>query len=236
MRRLLAIFTALALLLAMAVPASAKKGGEKDPPRNSQDFVGVTMALTSTNDVPNNGFATTCTGPLKMRVDNRGGMVAGGGDEVAALEVVADGFEWTRTFPPPNLGEGCHGGPSSLINIPDYGEPYENAGLLLISLDGPDPGLLWHLDYYSSAGTPPGKRNDRIIDLVREHFTIQSGDDFLWEPDPDPETDTGTISGTFAISYSLRDRVTGDVIYETPVTFDDAMYFEFTLTTNPLTQ
>ena len=224
MRRVLAIFTALAVVLALATPAMAKKGGDQGPPRDDQDFVSVTMGLTEgPNGSLNNGLATTCNGPLNMRVDNRGGMVAGGGSDpegesTAALDVIASDITWARSFPAPALEAGCHGGPSSTTQVPGYGEPSETAGLLLINLEGRQAGLLWHFDYYTAGNFG---RKGRTLELVREHFTMQSTDDFAW--------DGSKITGTFTISYSLRDRVTGNVEYETL----DAMYFEFTLTVNP---
>jgi hypothetical protein len=74
MRRSLAIFTVLTLLMALPATAEAKKGGGKGPPEQNLNLFEVTMTIPESS----NGLATTCGDDPFIMKEGYGGLVADG--------------------------------------------------------------------------------------------------------------------------------------------------------------
>jgi hypothetical protein len=217
-RTVVTLMVAAGLVMALAIPASARKP--------VPETVKVTMTLAPNSD---EGLTRDCNdvdganGYFLMTRD-RGGLVDG--EFGAVLGLYMDEVAWDRQNPSSSgsgFGE-CHGATVD-------GSPVENVtyGMLGISIDpdGAVTDVLWHFDYYLDETTIVNPKNgkERQVSEVREYFTL-SGSDLDWD------ADTSTVSGPFRISHSLRDTETGEEFYYQAFP-GSPRWLEFTLTIEP---
>jgi len=190
MRRVWIALTVVAMVLAMTVPATAKKP--------TTETVKVTMTL-----VDGEGLATNCgdgDGYLLMTRDRAG--LVGGPSEVVLGLIMAD-VEWSRAYPASSGSgvSGCHG---DTVNGSPVGNTLYGGLGMNIDRSGAVTDVLWHFDYYLDGDTtyrtlPNGKVIVGAFEwTVREYFTL-SGSDLEWDDD------TSTVSGYFNLSHSLYD-------------------------------
>ncbi|MEN8113326.1 MAG: hypothetical protein ABFS21_02965 [Actinomycetota bacterium] len=209
------LIVTIALLTVWAIPAGAGRPAE---------LVKVTMALA---DEDAQGFTTDCVEidgtPIDLiMVRNQDGL--GEGDKDPILGVYMDDVVWSRGYPEEASDIGfseCHGGLlAGSMEMNTY---------MQISMDrktGAVTDLVWHFDRYFIDGVPMELPNGKTRDngIVLENFSL-IGHDLLWN------ADTSTVSGWFELSYYLRDD-TGKYVGSDPV--DPVQWFEFTLTTEPV--
>lgn len=196
MRRFWIALTVVAVVMAMALPVTAKKP--------TVETVKVTLAL-----VGEAGLTTNCNdgdgdnGYLLMTRD-RAGLVGGPSDVVLGLFM--NDAEWNRRYPEGSgTGfAGCHG--ETVDESPVSPSPFGGLGMN-IDRNGAVTDILWHFDYYLD-GTEiqlnPVKT--RFVWTVREYFTL-TGNDLEWDES------TSTVSGWFYLRHSLYDTDT-EIGYE----------------------
>ncbi len=202
----------IALLIVWAMPAGAGKP--------APDLVEVTTELAPGST---QGLTTDCEPQPLIMVRNQDGLRHG--DEDPILGVQMDDVEWSRHYPVYAEDTGfsdCHGG---LLEGSMEMDTY-----MQISMDrktGAVTDLVWHFDRYFIDGVPMELPNGKTRDngIVLENFSL-IGHDLLWD------ADTSTVCGWFELSYYLRDD-TGEYVGSDPI--DPVQWFEFTLTTKPLT-
>lgn len=210
MRLVWVVLTVVAMVLAMTVPATAK--------RPTTETVKVTMELVPFVDESGGevraGLTTDCddgdgsNGYLLMTRD-RAGLV--GGPSEGVLGLFMNDVHWSREYPA-SVGVGlvgCHG--DTVDDSPVENSLYGGIGFN-IDRNGAVTDVLWHFDYYLDGTTtsrvlPNGKVIEGAFDwTVREYFTL-TGNDLLWDDA------TSTVSGKFYLKHSLYDADT-EIGYE----------------------